>query len=387
MTLPTSMDRRDFLKFSAAGVAIAAAGGFKVTVAEAAEGVLDIFFNSDTNIIDFWTNVIKPGFEAANSGVTLNLVPGGGGSGVNALADRAMAAFQAKKDPQVDLLEATSPFYPAGSIEAGLWVNFETAGLSNYAKVNPVTMQSPFLLPYRGSQVVLMYNADLVKDVPTSFPALIEWIKANPGKFAYARPDLGDSGACFVERALQEVTGKKPELFLPENYTDEYANPMFEKLWPLLQEIKPALFNGGEYTSGNTASIQLLASGAISMTVAWSDMALQAMSQGVVPETTAVAQLQDLAFTGGFSGVVVPSVALNKDAAIKLCDYIISAEVQEKVVTDLGGFPSIGWENLSKELQEKFSKVAPKSIPVFPGTWEPKLFEGWYRNVASDIAR
>ncbi|MDQ0456783.1 extracellular solute-binding protein [Rhizobium paknamense] len=387
MTTPSSMDRRDFLKLSVAGAAFAAAGGIAVRPAAAAQGTLDIFFNSDTNIIDFWTNVIKPGFEAANQGVTLNLVPGGGGAGINTLADRAMAAFQAKKDPQVDMLEATTPFYPAGSIEAGLWSNFETAKLSNYAKINPVTQQSPFLLPYRGSQVVLMYNASMVKSVPTTFPALIEWIKANPKQFTYARPDLGDSGACFIERALQEVTGQKPELFLPENYTEAYAKPMFEKLWPMLKEIQPSLFNGGEYTSGNTASIQLLASGAISMTVAWSDMALQAMSQGIVPDTTAVAQLQDLAFTGGFSGVVVPSVALNQAAALKLSDYIISPAIQEKVVTDLGGFPSIGWDNLSKELQDKFAKVAPKSIPLFPGNWEPALFEGWYRNVASTIQR
>lgn len=378
------MLRRDFLKYSAAGAGMLLAAP---RVAFAAPGVLDIFFNSDTNVIDFWTQVVKPGFEAAHSGVTLNLVPGGGGSGINTLADRAYAAFQAKKDPQVDMLEAAYPFYPAGSLEAGLWVDFSKSGLNNYDKVNPVVVQSPALLPYRGSQVVLMYNADKVKDVPTTFAGLVKWIKANPGQFAYSRPDLGDSGACFIERALQEVTGQKPELFLPDNYTEDYAKPMFEKLWPLLKDIQPALFNGGEYTSGNTASIQLLASGAVTMTAAWSDMALQAMSQGVVPETTAVAQLQDLAFTGGFSGIIVPSVAGNKDMALKLADYLISPEVQNHVVTDLGGFPGIKWEFLSKELQDKFAKVAPKSIPVFPGNWEPALFEAWYRNVASDIKR
>jgi putative spermidine/putrescine transport system substrate-binding protein len=384
MEVSMPIKRREFLKYSAAGVGLAMTGARS---AFAAPGVLDIFFNSDTNVIDLWTQVIKPGFEAANPGVTLNLVPGGGGSAMSSLADRAMAAFQAKKDPQVDILEAVTPFYPVGSLEAGLWVDFATAGLTNYDKVNPVVMQTPALLPYRGSQVVMMYNAEKVKDVPVTFAALVEWIKANPGQFAYARPDLGDSGACFVERALQEVNGQNPDLFLPDNYTQAYADPMFAKLWPLLQDIQPSLFNGGEYTSGNTASIQMLASGAVSMTVAWSDMALQAMSQGVVPETTAVAQLQDLAFTGGFSGIVVPSVAANKDMALKLADYLISPEVQNHVVTDLGGFPGIKWEFMSKELQEKFAKVAPKSIPVFPGSWEPALFEGWYRNVASNIKR
>ncbi|TQX86737.1 MULTISPECIES: extracellular solute-binding protein [Rhizobium] len=380
-----NIGRREFLTATTAfGVGIMAGG---IRIASAAPGVLDIFFNSDTNVIDFWTQVVKPGFEAANSGVTLNLVAGGGGSAMNTLADRAMAAFQANKDPQVDMLEAVTPFYPTDSIKAGLWVDFSKANLRNYAKVDPVVLQDATLLPYRGSQVVLMYNGDKVAKAPQTFPELVAWIKANPGQFAYARPDLGDSGACFIERALQEVTGKKPELFQPENYSADTATPIFEKVWPLLKDIAPSLYNGGEYTSGNTASIQLLASSAVTMTVAWSDMALQAMSQGVVPPTTAIAQLQDLAFTGGFSGIVVPSVAANKGAALKLADYLISPEVQNQVVTALGGFPGIKWEFMAAELQAKFAKVAPRSIPVFPATWEPALFEAWYRNVASTIQR
>ena len=79
--------------------------------------------------------------------------------------------------------------------------------------------------------------------------------------------------------------------------------------------------------------------------------------------------------------------AANKDAALKLADYLISPEVQNQVVTALGGFPGIKWEFMAPELQAKFAKVAPKSIPIFPATWEPALFEAWYRNVASTIAR
>ncbi|MQT14932.1 substrate-binding domain-containing protein [Segnochrobactrum spirostomi] len=380
------MKRRDFLKLSAVGGLGLALPAGSVRMAAAAPNVIDIFFNSDTNVIDFWTQTVKPGFEAAHPGVTLNLVPAVGAA-MNALADRSMAAFQAKKDPQVDILEAALPFYPPGSLEAGLWIDFSKAGLSNYSKLNPVSILSPAMLPYRGSQVVLLFNSDKVKSVPTTFPALVEWIKANPGQFTYARPDLGDSGACFIERALQEVTGNKPELFQPDNYSPATADPMFAKLWPLLKDIQPALFKGGEYTSGNTASIQLLASGAISMTVAWSDMALQAINQGVVPPTTDVGQLQDLAFSGGFSGLVIPTVAANRDIALKLADYVISPDIQNHVVEDLGGFPSIEWQYMAKELQERFAKVAPKSIPVFPANWEPPLFEAWYRNVASNIQR
>ncbi|WP_224705433.1 extracellular solute-binding protein [Devosia aquimaris] len=381
------MKRREFLKGTAAIGLGGVAAGLMGRTALAAEGTLDIFFNSDTNVVEFWGSAIKPAFEAANPGTTLNLVSGGGGASMNALAERAFAALQSGTDPQIDMMEAIGPYHPEGAIEAGLWDDFSTLNLSNMSKVNPAVIDNQWSLPYRGSQVVMMYNSEKVPTPPKTFEELVAWIKANPGQFAYARPDLGDSGACFIERALQEVMGRDESLFTNENYTPEYAEPMFAKLWVLLNDIAPSLYKGGEYTGGNTPSIQLLASGVISMTIAWSDMALVAMNEGVVPETTAVAQLQDLAFIGGYSSVLVPTNAANHEMSLKLADFLISPEVQNKVVTDLGGFPSINWSEMSPELQAKFANVATTSIPTFPGPWEPALFDGWYRNVASNLTR
>lgn len=381
------MKRREFLKGTAAIGLGSVAAGLMGKTALAAEGTLDIFFNSDTNVVEFWASAVKPAFEAANPGTTLNLVSGGGGASMNALAERAFAALQSGTDPQIDMMEAIGPYHPEGAIEAGLWDDFSTLNLSNMSKVNPAVVDNQWALPYRGSQVVMMYNSEKVPTPPKTFEELVAWIKANPGQFAYARPDLGDSGACFIERALQEVMGRDESLFTNENYSDEYAEPMFTKLWALLNDLAPSLYKGGEYTGGNTPSIQLLASGVITMTIAWSDMALVAMNEGVVPETTAVAQLQDLAFIGGYSSVLVPTNAANHELSLKLADFLISPEVQNKVVTDLGGFPSINWSEMSPELQAKFANVATTSIPTFPGPWESHLFDGWYRNVASNLTR
>lgn len=381
------MKRREFLKGTAAVGLGSVAAGLMGKTALATEGTLDIFFNSDTNVVEFWASAVKPAFEAANPGTTLNLVSGGGGASMNALAERAFAALQSGTDPQIDMMEAIGPYHPEGAIEAGLWDDFSTLNLSNMSKVNPAVIDNQWSLPYRGSQVVMMYNSEKVPTPPKTFEELVAWIKANPGQFAYARPDLGDSGACFIERALQEVMGRDESLFTNDNYSDEYAEPMFTKLWALLNDLAPSLYKGGEYTGGNTPSIQLLASGVITMTIAWSDMALVAMNEGVVPETTAVAQLQDLAFIGGYSSVLVPTNAANHEMSLKLADFLISPDVQNKVVSELGGFPSINWSEMSPELQAKFANVATTSIPTFPGPWESHLFDGWYRNVASNLTR
>src|ERR1043165_5209062 len=90
-------------------------------MAFAAANRIDWYTSSDQNVIDFWTNVVKPKFEAANAGTTLNLVDGGDSAGVQAIAERALAALQTKTDPQADFAEGFDPRLPSGGIDAGLW--------------------------------------------------------------------------------------------------------------------------------------------------------------------------------------------------------------------------------------------------------------------------
>ena len=137
------MKRRNFMLLAgtAAGVLMMPRLSF------GAEGVLDIYFTSDQNVIDFWTNTVKPKFEAANPGITLNLVDGGDGAGVAAIGDRALAALASGTDPQADLFEGFDSLVTIDGIEKGLYVDFDQAGLSNYAKINPLAFDIPTTCP------------------------------------------------------------------------------------------------------------------------------------------------------------------------------------------------------------------------------------------------
>lgn len=381
------MRRREFLMSTAALGAAGLTTSLMTGRAFAEPGVIDIFSNSDANITDFWQSNVRPVFEGANPGVSLNVVPSGGSAGMNAILDRAYAAFKSSTDPQVDMFEATSGSYPKGAGDEGAWVDMTQAGLSNWSSVNTGLMPFKWALPYRGSVVALMYNAEKVKNPPQTYPELVAWIKANPGRFTYPRPDVGDSGEAFMARSLWEANSHDTSLYTADNYTPEYAAPYVEKLWALLNEIGPHLYGNGQYAGGNTQAIQMLASGAIDMTVAWSDMALQAMTEGVVPQTTALAQLQDLSFQGGYVYMVVPNAAANKEAALKLADFMISSEIQNKIVTQLGGFPSVKWSVLDPTLEAKYNGMIPAKLPRFPAQWWPPLYEGWYRNVGTGLTQ
>ncbi|KFC72322.1 2-aminoethylphosphonate ABC transporter substrate-binding protein [Devosia sp. LC5] len=380
------MKRRDFML--AAGTA---AGALMLPrMSFGAEGTIDWYTSSDSNILDFWTNTVKPAFEAANPGITLNLVDAGDGAGVIAIGERAIAAKQTNTDPQADFFESGDALLPSGAIEAGVYTNIKEAGLSNYSKVNPLAIQSDYSLPYRGSQVLLAYDSAKLAaaDAPKTWDDLVAWIKANPGQFVYNRPDKGGSGGNFVRRAIHQANGLDPAAFTVDNYTEEFGNEALTKAWALLSDIAPSLYDGGAYSSGNTQSIQLLAQGVVTMAPVWSDQVLQAIDQGVLPAETGLVQLTDLALAGGFTRSIVIENGTNRDAALKLADFILSEEIQGAILTELGGFPGVSWDYVSAELRERFADIVPLTIPTFPGgAWDAAINDGWYRNVAPNVDR
>ncbi len=379
------MKRRSFLisAGAATGVALLPRAAF------ADANRIDWYTSSDANVTDFWTNIVVPKFVAANPGVTVNLVDTDA-PGLQAIEARALAALASKTDPQADFFEGSEARLPPGALDAGLYVDFSKENLSNYSKLNPLAADIPQNITYRGSQVLLAYDTTKLSPdkAPKTFADLIAWIKANPGQFIYNRPDKGGSGGNFVVRAIWEGNGRDPSMFKIDNYADATGQPMLQKGFDILKDIAPALMDQGAYTSGNTQSIQLLSQGAVTMIPAWSDQALSAIKTGVLPPTTGLVQLTDLALAGGFTKNTIPVNGVNKALALKLQDFILTEEIQSAVITELGGFPGVSWDYVSKELHDKYADVIPASIPTWPGgDWDKNMKDGWYRNVAPNVAR
>jgi putative spermidine/putrescine transport system substrate-binding protein len=359
-----------------------------VSVAQEQRREIYVYTDSDTNISDWWTNVIIPGFEAAHPeyDVVLTIVRGVGG-GNSDLANRALAALETGDDPQVDYFETIGVDSVAEWIEAGVFLEINEENVPNIANVIDATGRLPQEIPYRGSQVLLAYDSAFVSEdeVPTTYAELIEWINAHPGDFVYNRPDRGGSGAAMVTRAIFEVTGQDPSLFVPGEFEQELVD-QFPKAWELLGSIHESIYEGGAYPAGNTPVLELFANGSVHMITAWSDQALQAMNNGLLPETTRLTQLQDLPFTGGYAYSAIPSNAGNVEGALALANYVLSEEVQQSVVETIGGFPAISWEGLPSELQTQFSDVITDTVPTWPGgEYGAAMVEGWYNNVATNI--
>lgn len=349
-----------------------------------------VYTDSDTNISDWWTNTVKPAFEAEypEYEIVQTIVRGVGG-GVGDIANRALAALETGDDPQVDFIESINVESNADWLANDLWLEVTEENVPNIVNVVAATNRLPQEVPYRGSQVLLAYNSDLVAEdeVPTTYAELIQWIKDHPGQFVYNRPDRGGSGAAMVTRAIFEVTGQDPSLFVPGEF-DEDLVAQFPEAWDLLGSIHSSIYEEGAYPAGNTPVLELLANGSVSMITAWSDQALQAINLGVLPESTKLAQLTDLPFTGGYSYGAIPANSTNVEGAVALANFLLTPEIQVAVVEQLGGFPVVSWETLPPELQEQYTSVITDVVPTWPGgDYGAAMVEGWYNNVATNIDR
>ncbi|MEZ4706372.1 MAG: extracellular solute-binding protein [Caldilineaceae bacterium] len=288
----------------------------------------------------------------------------------------------------------------------------------------PTSLKAPpgstdYEIPYRGSQVIFAYNADrllgLLKEqgkvgddvtevpaeyVPSTWPELMTWVCEFPGEFIYPRPDTTGAGRNFVTRAALETNGLAQDLFTIDAFTEQYGadeltpeqiadinDKYFAGTWEMLNEIEPCLYDNATYPSGAAATTRLLTDELVTLIPIWSDQALQAQSAGLLPENTRYIQLSDLPMVGGYASSTIPTNASNLEGALTLANFLLSTEMQESVVRDIGGFPAISWDQLPTELQEDFNDVITDDVPSFGSPWTGPMYEGWYTSVAPDVER
>ncbi|MBW7883294.1 MAG: extracellular solute-binding protein [Caldilineaceae bacterium] len=383
---------------------------------------ISVYIGSDTNISDWWSNTIKPAFETAHPEYKLEIVhTGSGGGGNGPIAERAYAAFKTSDDPGVDYFETWNVLQPIGALEDGLWQEITVENVPNLANViEPARAgSSGFDIPYRGSQVLLAYNADRLLDllkeqgkvasdatevpaefVPTTWPQLIDWVCEFPGEFIYPRPDTTGAGRNFVIRAVMEANNLDEETFSVAAFAEQFGTEeltaeqieqinqqYFMGAWDMLNEIEPCLYDNAAYPSGAAAETRLLTDELVTMITIWSDQALQAKSLGLMPENVRFIQLDDLPMVGGYASSAIPVNAPHLDGALALANFLLSPEMQESVVRDIGGFPAISWSSLPAELQEDFNDVITDNVPSFGDPWVASMFDGWYTFVAPDVPR
>ena len=337
----------------------AASSAGKSAKKASAGSTIVVYASGDVNVQNLWQNNLIPYFEKANKGIYVKLIFSEHGTDDGTTLARIGAAVKGRHWPGIDLVDGGLVTTLAS---AGLNQPVKKATAPNLKKVNadllvPVKGNA---IPYRGSSVVLAYDSNVVKSPPKTLSALLDWIRANPGKFTYNSPNTGGSGYSFAETVVDSTLPQDVHNQLIEGYT-----PQLESNWKqgldLLHSLNGSVYQG-VYPNGNQAVLDLLAKGEIWVAPVWSDQALTALKSGALPKTVKLTQIASPSFTGGAAYLGVPKTARHKAEVYKFVNYVLSPAAQTQIIDVMSGFPALPLKYLPQAIQNQFADVSANTL-------------------------
>ncbi len=273
---------------------------------------------------DYIDDQVAP--AAAALGVTLERVPID--DTASAVARLVAEVDAGEEDGAIDLLWVNGRNFEQGQA-AGLWLDNWVPALPNAVLLDPddPTVSNDFGVPTRGQEMpwsraafVFAYDSAVLDAPPRSFPELLDFARAHPGRVAYpAPPDF--TGSAFVRQAVQAL-GE-------------------DEAFAFLTELDPLLWRGGETYPADQAEIeQLFAAGEIDLAMSYNPNFVEvAVDRGSFPPTA-----RPFVFEGGtltnVSFLALPARASSPEAAMVVADLMLGSGLQSAKL-DLVGIPSV----------------------------------------------
>jgi putative spermidine/putrescine transport system substrate-binding protein len=327
-----------------------------------------VYASGDVNVQNLWQNNIIPNFEKTNKGIYVKFIFSEHGTDDGTTLARIGAAVKGRHWPGIDLVDGGLVTTMAS---AGLNQPVSKATAPNIKKVNAdlLVPVKGAAIPYRGSSVVLAYNTDKVKSAPKTLNALLDWIRANPGKFTYNSPNSGGSGYSFAETVVDSLLTPAILKQMDQGY-DTSIQSNWKQGLDLLHSLNKSMYGNGVYPNGNAAVLNLLAQGQIWMAPVWSDQALTALKSGQLGSNIKLTQIASPSFTGGAAYLAVPKTAKHKKVLYKFVNYILSPVAQQMIVDVMAGFPAIDVKYMGDAIKQKFQDV---NANVLRPTYQTKM--------------
>lgn len=264
----------------------------------------------------------------------------------------------------------------ASGIEQGIWeqlipqYNNEFPNLeNNYLEGAKQAFEQGkgygIVIAYCPGGPMLTYNPDKVKEPLDTPQKLLDWAKAHPGKFMYARPANSGPGRAFLQ-GLPYLLGDK----------DPKDPKTWDKTWAYLKELDKYI---DYYPTGTSVTFKELAEGTrwvIASHIGW-DMNQRIL--GIIPPNFQGSFFKDMTWVTDAHFMVMPKGLDDnrKKATIALMKFLLEPE-QQAVTYDNGYFypgPAIKNVPLTMAPQESQEKVKAamrdeyeKAISEFPTT-------------------
>jgi putative spermidine/putrescine transport system substrate-binding protein len=249
-----------------------------------------------------------------------------------------IAAEQAAGRLDIDLVLSGTDALSAG-IAQNLWLkllpdeasalpDLDTILLDPAKKMQALSQGFGVIVTYYPSGPLLEYMPDQVQDadVPKTAQGLLDWAKANPQKFIYARPANSGPGRTFMMGL--------PYLLGDSNPKDPVKG--WDKTWAYLKELGQYI---EYYPSGTGALFKELGEGTRAMTVTTTGWDINPRVLGTVPAEAKVAKLDGFHWVSDAHYMIVPKGIGNDKLAVLLdmMKYMLTPAAQA-VTYDKGYF-------------------------------------------------
>ncbi|MDE0780488.1 MAG: ABC transporter substrate-binding protein [Alphaproteobacteria bacterium] len=246
--------------------------------------------------------------------------------------------------------------------------------------------------PWGMAQVVFMHDTAHVSAPPKSITALLEWAKANPGRFAYPQPP-NFHGTTFLKQALVELAPDATALLSPAANVSGVTAP----LWAYLDQLHPVMWRRGEvFPQNGPAVMRLLDDGEVSIALSFQPAEASGLiASGKLPETVRTFVLEK-GTIGNTNFVAIPFNAKAKEGAMVLADFLMSPEAQahKQDPNIWGSFTVLDVNRLPADAKAAFDALDLGAATLSPAelgvtqlephpTWVESLEAEWVKRYAS----
>jgi len=265
-----------------------------------------------------------------------------------------------------------------------------------YVDVEGKTVQTDFTVPVDGyespwamAQVVFDYDSEDVSPM-RSMQEILEWSKANPGRFTYPQPP-DFLGTTVLKQILVDVLDDTS--VLQEPASDETYSDVTAPLWAYLDELTPTLWRRGEaYPPTGTGMFPLIADDEIDLSISFSPGAASAaIANNELPPSVRTFVL-DKGTIGNASFVAIPYNSGSKEGAMVVANFLMSPEAQVRAQDpDVLGYGTVlDVASLPDEDRAAFEALELGVATLSPeelGTVQPEPHPSWMTRIADDWAR
>jgi putative thiamine transport system substrate-binding protein len=299
----------------------------------------------------------------------------------------------------VDLIWINGPNFLAMK-DAGLLHGPWVAGLPNarYLDLSPgAAAATDFTVPtdglespWRLAKFVFLADTARVPEPPRSMAALLDWARANPGRFTHPDPS-NFMGATFLKQALVALAPDPGVLQAP--VTDAAYAAATAPMWAWYDELRPLMWRGGRtFPPNQSVQEQLLSDGEVDIAMSFDPASTAAgIAQGLLPDTARVF-VPEGGTLGNVSFVAIPFNAAHKEGAQVVANFLIDPATQARMqdISVLGSWSVLDAGRLDDAARAAFAALPENpALPTLAdlGPTLPEPHPSWMTRLAEDWAR